>query len=238
MRISGQFLLLLCCLTLTASVVGAQGAGPPSAPAPSSNAPLKYFLRMQRVRYMDTACVLVRQDGQYQLEQKGGSNAKVFQGSLSASALNNLWIMLNPDELTNLTQDKIPMPPFESAGIDLLVIGIGRPGHWQNLTLGSDGQKRFRKSIGPLMSWFNQLQKAPHVQLTANAGNNCTPPEEPEANHHTSGLPSDVNFQPPGEVFPITPPIASSPDTVQSPPVNDAKPRAIQNFFLLRMVED
>jgi len=98
------------------------------------------------------------------------------------------------------------------------VLGVGRPGHWQNLVLDADARKQFHKSIDPLMSWFDHLQKAPHVKLTADAGNNCMPPKEPELGK---------------------PPVVTSTDASSaSAPGGKENPSVVPNFYLLRMVED
>jgi len=170
---------------------------------------------MQRVEYTDTVCVLVRQDGNYRLEQTHYRKTKVFEGSISAAELNNLWIVLNADELRTLSQDKIPTH-IVGDSVDVLAIGIARPGHWQNLMFSPEGRKEFRRSVGPLVSWFDEVQKTPHTELSHEHGNNCTPAMEPVVSHASSE--SAANRQ-----SPIPPPAIAA---------------GIRDFFVLRLIDD
>jgi hypothetical protein len=149
----------------------AQDAPPPS-PA--------YLLRLERLRGLDDACILVRSDGPYHLEKAAGDNVDVYEGDLPADTLQQLERWVSTDELFQLTQDKIVAPIF-SQGKDELVLAVNRPGYWQNLTFPAPPTwQPYQKSVAPLSQWFDEALNAKHRQKRREeeARNNCIPPRE------------------------------------------------------------
>ena len=167
MRISGCVWALCFVLILRAS---AQDA----APAPA------YLLRLERLRGLDDACILVRSDGPYHLEKDAGDKVDVYEGDLTAETLQQLERWVSADELFLLTPEKIVAPIF-SQGKDELVLAVNRPGYWQNLTFPAPQTwQPYQKSVAPLSQWFDEMLNAKHRQKRREeeARNNCVPPRE------------------------------------------------------------
>lgn len=144
----------------------------PSAPA--------YLLRLERLRGLDDACILVRSDGPYHLEKDAGDKVDVDEGDLPADTLQQLERWVSADELFELRQDKIVAPIF-SQGKDELVLAVNRPGYWQNLTFPVPPTwQPYQKSVAPLSQWFDEMLSAKHRQKRREeeARNNCIPPRE------------------------------------------------------------
>jgi hypothetical protein len=145
--------------------------------APSGPA---YLLRLERLRGLDDACILVRSDGPYHLEKDAGDKVDVYEGDLAADSLPQLERWVSADELFQLTQDKIVAPIF-SQGKDELVLAVDRPGYWQNLTFPAPQTwQPYQKSVAPLSQWFDEMLNAKHRQKRREeaARNNCIPPRE------------------------------------------------------------
>jgi len=144
----------------------------PAAPA--------YLLRLERLRGLDDACILVRSDGPYHVEKNAGDKVDVYEGELPADALQQLERWVSADELFDLTQEKIVAPIF-SQGTDELVLAVNRPGYWQNLTFPAPPTwQPYQKSVAPLSQWFDEMLNARHRQKRREeeARNNCIPPRE------------------------------------------------------------
>ena len=139
-----------------------------------------YLFRLERLRGLDDACVLVRSDGPYHLERDAGDKVDVYEGDLPADVQQQLGRWVSADELFELTQDKIVAPIF-SQGKDELVLAVNRPGYWQNLTFPAPPTwQPYQKSVAPLSQWFDEMLSAKHRQKRREeeARNNCIPPRE------------------------------------------------------------
>lgn len=149
----------------------AQDSNPPS---PS------YLLRLERMSGLSEVCVLVRSDGPYHLEKNDGEKVEVYEGDLSESDMRKIEHWLSADELFTLTQGKIIAPLF-SSGKDELIVGVHRPGSWQNLAFPAPATwQPLKLSVAPLAQWFDEILKAKHrVKLREEEGrSNCMPPHE------------------------------------------------------------
>jgi hypothetical protein len=162
-----------------------ESAATPQIAEPSS---MKNVFRLQRVKYLDVSCAIVRVDGQFRYEKNQAGKSSAWTGKLSTPDLNNLLIMLGADELRNLSQDMIPTQQ-QAVGpdIDHVLIGVARPGHWQNLDFPTPySWKPFHKSIDPLLIWYDELRKEPQVKLADQSVNNCMPLPSSPANTSNS----------------------------------------------------
>jgi hypothetical protein len=145
----------------------------------SSTAPA-YLLRMERNQGLDAVCILVRSDGPYHLERNALDKTEIFEGALSPGDLQKIQHWLSADELFTLKQDKIVTPLFNERK-DELILGVNRPGHWQNLRFpASTTREPYQQSVVPLVQWFEEVLKAKHsIKLREEQGrNNCMPPKE------------------------------------------------------------
>jgi hypothetical protein len=139
-----------------------------------------YLLRLERMTGLSDVCVLVRSDGPYHLEKNDSEKVDVYEGELPESDLRNIEHWVSADELFVLTQGKIIDPLF-SSGKDELIVGVNRPGHWQNLSFPAPSTwQPFRQSVVPLAQWFDEILRAKHrVKLREEEGRtNCMPPHE------------------------------------------------------------
>jgi hypothetical protein len=148
-------------------------------PAGSEISP--YLVRVQHTTPGNTACVLLRHDGQFHLETSHGDRTKVLEGFLPSSELLKVQRMLDSDGLPRLSQDN-PGSPKATSVSEILQISIFRTDHWQNLVFMDDnGSSSIPRWLGPLLSWFGSLHTQPHQQLNEDEGkNNCQSPKKIE----------------------------------------------------------
>jgi hypothetical protein len=135
-----------------------------------------YLLRLEHTTSGARLCVLLKRNGFFHLEADNGDYAKVSEGLLDAERLGRVRRELQDKQLESLLQSQIgeplnPKPEF-------LQIDTLRDDHWQELTFFSaESQLPYRRSLEPLIRWLDDLHKAPHKELSEDAGkNNCLPP--------------------------------------------------------------
>ena len=118
---------------------------------------------MERMRAAEDTCVLLRGDGQYQLERLFADRTDIFEGSIPPAELQELQHVLDSDELFHLKQEKISAPLIHY-DFDQLLVGVLRPGYWQNLRFpDSESRKAYRQSLDPLLKWLDfSSQGKPH----------------------------------------------------------------------------
>ena len=164
------FLFLWYALSVWATLLGQE------APAPESST--SYLLRVERLQNGRFACVLVQRDGQYHLELRLSEKPGFYEGSLPPNDLRDLVQILSEEKLLHLQQSDIHSP-FADNGRDLLRLAIFRPGSVrQDLVFPSPGFA-FTGTVGPLMQWFDRLQKRKGRKLSEEEGrNNCAIPGE------------------------------------------------------------
>jgi hypothetical protein len=137
-------------------------------------------LQLDRYQNGRFACVLVQRDGHYHLELRLSEKPGFYEGSLPSNDLRDLVRMLSDDKLIHLKQADI-QSPFSENGRDLLRLAIFRPGSAeQELYFPSPGFA-FTNKVGPLLQWFERLQKRKARKLSEDEGrNNCAIPGDKE----------------------------------------------------------
>ena len=160
-----------CALFMGATLALGQGS-----PAPEA----AYLLQLERLQNGHFACVLVHTDGQYHLELRLPEKTGFFEGTLPPDDLRGLVRILSDDKLLHLQQSDIHSI-FSENGRDLLRLAIFRPGSArQDLTFPSPGFA-FTGTVGPLLQWFERLEKRKGRKLSEDEGrNNCAIPGEKE----------------------------------------------------------
>lgn len=147
-----------------------------SAPAQVDVSQYPYLLRLEHENSSGRVCVLLSKNGAFHLESEKGDSTRVFEGTLSAESLKRVQDELNDGSLAALSERQIEEPLLRSR--DLLHIDIFRHDHWQELIFHSlESEAPYRRSLEPLAGWLGDLHKAPHRELSEDAGrNNCLPP--------------------------------------------------------------
>jgi hypothetical protein len=165
-----QFLLLLWASYLLA-VLPALGQPSESAASPV------YLLRMERGTRAENVCVLVRGDGLFHLERTAPDRSRIYEGSFSASSMQELQQMLDAGELQKLSQDQISVE-LVSEDLDQLLLAIRRPDQWQKLSFPTaKTRKPFHNSLEPLVKWLDRVKQQPQEMKNATR-NRCMPPLE------------------------------------------------------------
>jgi hypothetical protein len=67
---------------------------------------IHYLLRLERARYFQSVCVLLRGNGQYHLERHNPQKIRIFEGSLQDGELRNIVHIVSGDRLFNLEENK------------------------------------------------------------------------------------------------------------------------------------
>lgn len=170
-RVGNRAFLGACALFMGATLVLGQ-----DSPTPES----AYLLQLERLQNGHFACVLVQSDGQYHLELRLPEKTGFFEGTLPPDDLRGLVRILSDDKLLHLQQSDIHSI-FSENGRDLLRLAIFRPGSArQDLTFPSPGFA-FTGTVGPLLQWFDRLEKRKGRKLSEDEGrNNCAIPGEKE----------------------------------------------------------
>jgi hypothetical protein len=164
--VSGSSILKLLLFTLVPVLACAQVESAP------------YLLRLEHTSLESHDCVLLRKTGFFHLESDSGESTKVFEGTLSADRLRRIQSDLQERGLQALSQEKIEEPLIRRS--EFLRVEVSRGDHWQELTFRSaESQEPYRQSLRPLVRWLDDLHKAPHKDLSEDAGkNNCLPPSK------------------------------------------------------------
>ena len=172
----GRACIVLLILGLCISQLG-QAQGGPQA----TDGAVSYLLRLERVHYLQSVCVLLSGNGQYHLERHSPQKIRVFEGSLQADELRNIVHIVSGDRLFNLEQKQIPDLMLK-ADNDQVMLEIHRPGSWQQLFFfDSASREPFRDAMDPLLEWLGIMNKRKMHELSEEAGrNNCLPPSKPE----------------------------------------------------------
>ena len=166
------FLFFWCALSTRATLLAGQEI--PKAEIPS------YLLQLERFQNGRFACALVQSDGQYHLELRLSERTCFYEGALPADDLRDLTRILSEDKLLHLKQADIHSP-FADNGRDVLRLAIFRPdSRRQDLYFPSPGFA-FTGTVGPLLRWFDRIQKRKARKLSEDVGrNNCAIPGEKE----------------------------------------------------------
>lgn len=135
-----------------------------------------YLLRMEHTKFESHDCVLLRKTGFFHLEFDSGESTKVFEGTLNANRIRQIHSDLQERGFQTLSQEKIEEPLIRRP--EFLRLEVSRDDHWQELIFRSaESQEPYRRSLQPLVRWLDDLHKAPHKELSEDAGkNNCLPP--------------------------------------------------------------
>jgi hypothetical protein len=168
-RIPGAFFLLTFC-------AGSLWAQTPSSSQSGKEA--AYLMRLERVREGQDVCVLIRGDGQYHLERHLSEKAKILEGNLDADETQQLVRIVSDDQLVLLRQDQISESMLRSK-FDEVRLSVLRPqNHWQVLVFHDPiSREPYRKSLDPLLSLLEKLEKRKGQELSEDSGrNSCIPP--------------------------------------------------------------
>jgi hypothetical protein len=169
-----------------------------------------YLLRLEHTTSGARLCVLLKRNGFFHLESDNGDSTKVSEGLLGAERLGRIQRELKDKGLQELSQSQIEEPLNPKP--EFLQIDTLRDDHWQALTFFSaESQQPYRRSLDPLIRWLDDLHKAPHKELSEDAGkNNCLPPRKialkkrgEEAPHRSAELKAN-----PARVSPTKAPVA------------------------------
>jgi hypothetical protein len=162
-------------LALSVSTVWAQG--PASQP---SGIESSYLMRLERIREGLDVCVLVRGDGQYHLERHLSEKSKILEGNLDADEMHQVIHIVSDDQFFFLQQNQIPESMLRSK-FDEVRLAVLRPrNRWQGLEFPDPvSREPYRKSLDPLLSWLEKLEKRKGQELPEDSGRtNCTPPHD------------------------------------------------------------
>ena len=154
----------------------------PLAQGESSNSKYSYELRLEQVTGGENVCVLLRRDGHYHFERTLSDKALVYEGSISQASLKEIRAVVSNDELSHLTQSKIPLHLY-SVSWDELDLRIARVAGWQQLRFpDAEARKALQKSLDPLLKWFHGLPTENRTEISEEEGkNNCLPPRSEDA---------------------------------------------------------
>jgi hypothetical protein len=115
----------------------------------------------------------------FHVEEETSERVDVAEGTLDSAELDALEADLANNELTELTQEKIPSSLVANE-LEVFQLGILRHSFTQNLRF-QDRESRlpFDRFITPLVRWLRELQKHPHTAIDEYSGrNNCLPPHK------------------------------------------------------------
>lgn len=146
----------------------------------AANSDGPFLMRIERQTREENVCMLVQQNGHYHLERIITGRPRVFEGTLEASAINELGPLLNSDQITNLKQAQIETT-LASEDMDQVLLAISRPYGWQSLNFPSGkSRKPYKVVMDPLVKWLdrNKQQQNPIVGAPTNR---CIPPQTAQA---------------------------------------------------------
>jgi hypothetical protein len=138
-----------------------------------------YLLRLEHTTKGSRACVLLRRNGGFHLENTHGDETQVSEGQIPDGELVTLKQALNNEDLQQISQQKI-IPPLLDTTVDQVQVNAVRTDHWQNLYFAdATSQLPFTTALKPLLAWMRALQNEPHRALTEDEGkNNCLTPKK------------------------------------------------------------
>jgi hypothetical protein len=167
--------LRVCILAICAGNLWAQAAvSQPSGRKPS------YLMRLERVREGFDVCVLVRGDGQYHLERHLLEKSKIFEGNLGDDELHRVIRIVSDDQMFFLRQDQIAESMLGSKFDDVSLAVLRPLNRWQILGFPDPASRDpYRKSLDPLLTWLDKLEKRKGQELSEDSGrNNCEVPQD------------------------------------------------------------
>ncbi|MFY9562269.1 MAG: hypothetical protein WAQ52_18715 [Terriglobales bacterium] len=139
-----------------------------------------FLMRMERQTREENVCMLLQQNGHYHLERIITGRPRVFEGTLEASAINELGPLLNSDQLANLKQAQIETS-LASEDMDQLLLSIPRPYGWQSLNFPSGkSRKPYKAAMDPLVKWLDRYKQQQNPIVGAPT-NRCLPPQGAQA---------------------------------------------------------
>jgi hypothetical protein len=131
-----------------------------------------FLVHLETMNFDSQACVLLRHDGRFHLEEEKGDRTRVFEGTLSVSKISEVQKMINAAELLQMSQKQIA-PPRGNIMLDQLYVDIFRGDHWQELFFPDESSRKpFESAISPLVRWLEALRKEPHTEISEDAGRN------------------------------------------------------------------
>ena len=137
--------------------------------------PSQYLARLERGYDGEDACALISRSGQYRFERHFAHKTEVYVGGLSAEQLQGLEKMLDEESFLLLSPEKIHAA-VGTDSIDIFVLDVFREPGLQHLAFNdAASRKPFRGSVGPIVSWFEQLHKLPHTRIPEINASGCMP---------------------------------------------------------------
>src|SRR4051812_10826252 len=136
-----------------------------------------YLFRLEWLTTRENSCVLVKQDGSYELEASSGDRRRVFQGQFPAAELALTRQRLDSPAVSSLRQQEIDWPLLRTGELEEVVLSVVRGTGWQNLKFPT------RESWGPakpdmeaLLRQLKQLHRLASEEVPEARANNCNPP--------------------------------------------------------------
>jgi hypothetical protein len=139
-----------------------------------------FLVRMERQTREENVCMLLQKDGHYHLERIITGRPRVFEGTLSSSAVSELDPLLNSDQLVNLKQSQIETA-LVGEDLDQVMIAVSRPTGWQSISFPTGkSRKPFKGEMDPILKWLdrNKQQQNPIVGAPTSR---CMPPQAAQA---------------------------------------------------------
>jgi hypothetical protein len=173
-----DFLIRWFCLSLYLSALifsilcgGLSAQAATEVPSPAS----VFLARIEHGQQSEDACALVNRSGQYRFERRFPRKTDVFVGTLSQEQLRSFEEMLNQQSLVGLSSKNIPNELITDS-LDLFMLDVFRNEGLQHLSfIDSGSRKPFQDSLRPIISWFEQLRKLPHMQIAEANSSRCMP---------------------------------------------------------------
>jgi hypothetical protein len=157
------------------------GAQVPSS-NPSSGVSVQPLLRIERIQAGESKCALVREDGTYRLENSFSAKNDNYIGATNGQQIDLLRGILANAELKKLSQKDVKNKSLLD-DIDIIDIAIWRDRGWQTLSFhDSSSRKPYKDELGPLLSWFQGLEKKkPQSTKVDEPTTRCLPPKQLQA---------------------------------------------------------
>lgn len=164
---SRRTLLFLTLLVLLVTLSGLSQTGGSDSP---------YLMRIERQTRDENVCMLVLKDSRYHLERVASGQSRVYEGTLSPTALGELAPLLNSEKIVALKQSQVDTAPGDD--VDQMMLTIPRAGGWQSLTFPSNkSRKPFKTELDALLKWLDRNKQVSNP-IAGAAPNRCVPPKE------------------------------------------------------------
>lgn len=164
--------------------------------------PSPFVVWMQHFGTGENTCILVRPDASYHLERTENQKQVVYAGLLSADELKELRSLLDENEFAAIKTTDVKNPLIMSS-FDQFGITVPRKDTYQRLSFTNEGSRKpFRKSLNPILSWFNKIKVDKRSIHSTELLNGCFPDPATNAPSKTlNATSSDTASRTPGFDF-------------------------------------